>query len=151
MWDPLCELALAWNIYKNQTKSKEKVWFSAPFACDKETNEVKLDGYTFEIIGMDANSFKLGWSNKVNKQKKGWFDSFELYSYAKAEPIDFNDGENTATNSEKEACYYILEKIKSHFGRYLNRNKYLDGVILDDPVLDLDKVKRDIDNYFRNK
>lgn len=151
--DPLAlqELYSAWVCYLCETGKEENVFIGTPFGFDEETKILELDGYNFEIVGFDANSFKLGWRNRVNKQKKGWFDSYELYTYTRTEPIDFSSELNTPMNSEKEAAYYMFSKVKAQFGHSINQHDYITGCILDNPIINIAKLKEMLDSYFEQK
>lgn len=149
----LTELHSAWIVYTSLPGNNENIYIATPFEFDEQSNSIELDGYTFAIVGFNSDSFKLGWKNRVNKQKKGWFDSYELYTYTKTEPIDFGNKTNTVMMSEEEACYYTYNKVRKYFGRYIDQRKY--NILcceLDNPIIDLDYVKKCLDlNFGRNE
>lgn len=145
----LTMLHSAWLCYKGVTGADENIYIATPFEFDQETKTLELDGYSFILVNFKSDSFKLGWKNRVNKQKKGWFDSYEIYTYTTTEPIDFSNREHyTPVLSEEEACYYTYNKVRKYFGRYIDLRKYANGCEYDNPIIDLDYVKKCLDINF---
>lgn len=135
--------------YRHKTGFKKEFYIACPMNYNSETNELKIEGKTFqkEYLNDKAMKVNCAYSNCYTN------DSGEVYAsqqvlwkmtYIRSDFAIRDYGNIAYYETEFDAEMAILTMLRAEFGNEVNVNEYITGGWLDNPIFNFDEVEKEI-------